>query len=114
VVYGLRVHGFYNTQIVYHFGGIGEQFAYIGSIIAVAVEIELGAYQGEAVLPGGHTGESLSVSDRFGKIFAPALVQEWFIIKKFQLGWSSALEEINDPLYLCGMVRGIHNTFYAL
>src|SRR5690606_25076634 len=56
VVYGLGIHRFYDTKIIYHFGRIREQLAYIGAIITVPLEIEQGSHQGKIVLSGGHAG----------------------------------------------------------
>ena len=76
--------------------GVGEQFAEFGTRLTGPIETEDRRSCGECCLVRRHPRETLSLSNRVGKLRAAELRQVRFVIEQIELRGCAILEKINN------------------
>jgi hypothetical protein len=74
VVDGFGMHGFYEAQVIHHFGRVGHQVRHPGAAFAVLLESGFPESQGEGLLVGGHAGEPLGAPHGSRQLLAEHLL----------------------------------------
>ena len=70
-------------------------------------KFEGGSDQGKAGLVAGHAGEPLALAHGVGQLLARFLLEAGFVVEEVDLGGAARLEEIDHPLGLGGVVKGL-------
>ena len=102
------------TEIVNDLGGMGEEVTYPGAGLSILLKPIIGSHQGKGRLARSHPCQSLTLTDGVRQLLPHVLVEEWLVIKGFQLGRCPVLEQVDDPLCLRGkMGDGIHQGIFT-
>ena len=97
VVDGLRGEAAHDAEPVREPRGVGQQLAELRSALAVALEGEGRAHQGQGGLVRGHGGQPLALADAGGQVLSLALEQQRLVVEQLQLARPAALEQPHDP-----------------
>src|SRR5690606_41074124 len=100
MVDGFCMHRLNNTEIVDYLRRMVENVAYPSPRFAVLLEPIIGSYQGKGRLTSSHPCQSLPFTDRVRQFLPHVLIEEWFVIERFQLRRRTVLEQVDNPLCL--------------
>src|SRR5690606_36583414 len=105
VVDGFGIDGLDNRDVVDDRSDVRQQFADVGAVVAVLLEVEHRGDAGKGFLPAGHTGQPLPVANRLGQFGPVNLPQCGLEVEHVDARLPAGKEQVNDALGLGGEVR---------